>query len=280
MRRGRWGRREAFGIALAANAPGTGLSDADRAVALRKAKERFGFAEEELVRDVAPLVGLPRSVKVVREFVAIAGLPRVVLDAVASGERSREHASAMLLVQEAEREAFWKEFVEALRLSASETRAVAASAGDVASRERRTLLEVLREIAASVGETSPAERKARFRAELERRVSPVVSAMEAEFEELARSLGLPGGARVEHSRSFETDEVTLTVKAGDEETLGGVGRGDAARGGGGDVCEDAVDFAAGRVEGATAGGGRGYHHGDTETQRREKDEARRTGTGR
>ena len=41
--------KDACLAALAANAPGTGLNDADRAVALAKARERLGFDEEACI---------------------------------------------------------------------------------------------------------------------------------------------------------------------------------------------------------------------------------------
>jgi flagellar basal body P-ring protein FlgI len=43
--------------------------------------------------------------------------------------------------------------------------------------------------------------------------------MEDEFRALVRDLNLPAGATVEHGLNFEADEITLSVKAADAETL-------------------------------------------------------------
>ncbi len=215
--------REAFLMAAGSNAPET-LSDADRAVALAKAPA-FGFDDEEVATVVAPLLGLPRSVRVAREFAEIATLAPEVLEAIDTGARSREHAAALLLVPAGEREAFWKEFVEALRLSAGDTRAIANAALDLAARERRAVTEFVRELAAeragseAGAAAEPAAVKARLKEALARRMSPVVTEMEDEWRGLADSLGLPPAAAAAHSPSFEVDEIALSVRAGDDATL-------------------------------------------------------------
>jgi len=217
---GALGSRDAYLMALSANAPGVTLSDADRAAALLKARERFHFDEDALISIIAPLIGLPASHKVVREYLAIAQLPGAVLDALARGGKSREHASALLQIPEADREWFFREFVEALRLSASETRLVAAGALDLAAREKATLRETMAELMppdeiAGVG----SQAKAALKEALARRLAPMIAEMEDEFAGLVAQLGLPAGAAVEHSENFEGDAITLRAKAADAETI-------------------------------------------------------------
>jgi ParB/RepB/Spo0J family partition protein len=212
--------REAYLAGLSANAPGVTLNDADRAAALLKARERFGFDEDGLISIIAPLVGLPASHKVVREYLAIAGLPDAVLGALARGEKSREHASALLQIAEADREWFFRDFVERMHLSASETRLVAAGALDLAARERKTLREVLVGLTAE-NETAggAAQAKAALKGRIAERLAPILAEMESEFAGLASALDLPPGAAVEHSESFEGNAITLRAKAADAPTI-------------------------------------------------------------
>jgi ParB-like chromosome segregation protein Spo0J len=214
--------RDAYLMALAANAPGEGLNDADRAAALAKGKSVFGLDEEELVRTAAPMLGLAASHKVVREYLEISELPAAVLDALAEGRISRQHAEGIVLVAARDREWFWREAVEALRLSASEARVFAGGALDLAAREGLGLREVLGEVLAGAGGAAKGDaagalagRRAAARAGLERRLSPILGEMEDEFDALAKGLNLPGGAKVEHAGGFEKDELTITARAGD-----------------------------------------------------------------
>ncbi len=213
--------REAFQIALASNAPGTSLNTADRAIALVKARD-FGFDEDELAGQVAPMLGLAASHKVVRQFLGIAGLGAAVLDALARGAISRQHAEALLVMPAGEREWFFERAVTPLRMSAGDTRLAASAAVDLASREgttpRRVLETILGRVDASV---PPAAARADFKVHLRRRLRPVLTSMEEEFAALVAKLA-PGAVQVEHSPGFETDTITLTARlesTADIETL-------------------------------------------------------------
>ena len=91
---------------------------------------------------------MPQSRKVVREYIALAGLPDIVMTALAQGRGVARSAAAILSVADGDREWFWREAVEALHLSASETRLVAGGATDLAAREGRGMREVVAEILA------------------------------------------------------------------------------------------------------------------------------------
>lgn len=214
--------KEAFLAALAANAGGATLSDADRAVALARGRDLARMNEEELVGVAAPLLGLASSHKVVREYLEIASLPACILDALQEGRISRQHAEAVLLVAADDREWFFKKAVLPLRLSASDTRLVASAALDLAAREKRPFAELLSQaLAASaekVGE-SPQEAKAALKEALSRRLSPLVTGMQDEFDALASALRLPAGAKVAHSPGFESDEIEIAAKVPDEAAL-------------------------------------------------------------
>jgi len=221
--------KEAYLIAVAANAPGSTLSDADRAIAIVRGAETAGLGEERLAREVLPLLGLPASWKVVREFLAIGRLPRVILAALTEGEISREHAEALLLLQADEKEWFFAEGVKALRLSAGDTRVVVEAALDIAAREGRTAREVFSEALGIAGKEAPAgnadeagavrRKKARVKEILFRRMRPVLAEMEDAFREIVREISLPAGAEIRHSENFETDEIEIAVKAKDAEVF-------------------------------------------------------------
>ncbi len=237
--------REGLRLALAANSPGVTLSAADRAVALSKASDDFGFTPDELADEVAAPLGLAASHKVVRQYLEIARLPESVLEALGAERISREHAAAILLVPASDREWFFSEIVEPLRLSAGDTRFAATAGIDLAGREGRGVREVLEEVIAGLeaghGGARPAvahnsvlphryagaesgqgrpwrtgnaatERK-KLKDALSRRLLPVLSQMEDEFAGLAGRLGALGAATVDHSPGFEADEVRIALRA-------------------------------------------------------------------
>ncbi|MHC4712146.1 MAG: ParB/RepB/Spo0J family partition protein [Planctomycetota bacterium] len=205
--------REAFELVLASNAPGLNYTDADRAVALGKAGETFGFGEEELIEAVAPQLGLPPSHKVVRLYLEIAGMPTAVLDALSEGAVSRQHCEALVLLPGGGRSWFFENVLAPLRLSAGDTRFVSEAAIDLAGRGKVSPREVFEPILAeSTVAGDPGKSKSALKATLARRLSPVITEMEDEFAALASELGGAGTA-VGHSPGFEADEVRIALTA-------------------------------------------------------------------
>jgi len=213
--------KEAFRLALASNAPGLSLGDADKALSLAKARG-FGFTDKELKADVAVMLGLAASYKVVRQYLQVAALPAPVLDALCDGAISRQHAQALCALGADERGWFFEAVLRPLRLSAGDTRFAVAAAIDLASREgtspRRAIESVLDGLDLSA---APAATRRDFKARLARRLSPVIMSMEDEFAALREKLG-PGPFKLEHAGGFEADELTLTARiesAADAEAL-------------------------------------------------------------
>jgi len=219
--------REGYMTALSSNAPGSSLTDADRIMALSKGKNVFGFTEDELVTLVTPLVGLPQSHKVIREYVKLAALPKGLMGILAEGAISRQHAEAILLVESEDQEWFYRNVIDLLALSASETRSFAAGGLDLASRGELSFREVMLEVigAAFAGEEPPdspaALQTARLlaRTALARKLMPTIAEMEDEFVQLVKSIDLQAGAKVEHAVNFESDEITIEATVKSEDAL-------------------------------------------------------------
>jgi ParB/RepB/Spo0J family partition protein len=206
---------DALFTALSSNAPGTTLTDVDRAFALAKARAVLGLSDVELARQVAPLLGLPASFKVVRQYIELTSLPRAVLDAVAAGTLSRQHGEAILVVPADAREAFLARAVLGLGLSASETRAFAEGIMDLSVRHKRAFGDMLGEVLAAIvedGKPLPAAKaKTVARDKLSRMLLPSITAMKDEFNALVAELGLAPGVSVTHSLSFEADEIRIST---------------------------------------------------------------------
>jgi ParB-like chromosome segregation protein Spo0J len=207
------GPRDAFLMAIASNAPGLSYTDADRAVALAKAGETFGFGEDELIDTVAPQLGLPPSHKVVRLYLEIARMPTAVLDALSQGEVSRQHCEALALLPGDERQWFFENVLRPLRLSAGDARFVNEAAIDLAGRGNVSPREAFEPVLAeSTVAESPGKSKSALKENLARRLSPIITEMEDEFAALAAELG-GAGAAVGHSPGFEADEIRIVLTA-------------------------------------------------------------------
>ncbi len=204
---------EAFRMALASNAPGLSYSDADRALALRRASERFGFSEDALIDEVAPQLGLAPSHKVVRTYMEIALMPRAIGDALADGVISRQHCEALALLPAAERRWFFETVAAPLRLSAGDTRLIAEAAIDLAGRSGVSVRMALEpSLARSGAPEIPGKAKAALKDDLVRRLRPIMTEMEAEFAALSDELPKTA-ASFDHTPNFEADEVRLHLAA-------------------------------------------------------------------
>ena len=208
---GAFAPKEAFRLALAANAPGASLGDADRALSIAKARG-LGFTDKELEADVAVMLGLAASHKVVRRYLQIAALPAPVLDALAEDGISRQHTQALCALDAGERAWFFETVLMPLRLSAGDTRFAVAAAVDLASREGAAARLALESVLDGVDlSAAPAAARRDFKARLARRLSPVIMSMEDEFAALLKGLGA-GPFKLEHAAGFEADEITLNAR--------------------------------------------------------------------
>ncbi|HCM41953.1 MAG TPA: hypothetical protein DIS66_01375 [Candidatus Omnitrophica bacterium] len=71
--------------ALALN-QGSRFMDTEIGLILNRAVSEFGFSEDVVVKKIMPLVGLTPSVKVLRQYQAVAALPKNIFDLVCSGQ--------------------------------------------------------------------------------------------------------------------------------------------------------------------------------------------------
>jgi len=65
---------------------GSRFADMELCRILDRAENEFGFSENEIVKRIMPLLGLTPSTKVLRQYQAVAKLPRNIFDLVCSGQ--------------------------------------------------------------------------------------------------------------------------------------------------------------------------------------------------
>jgi len=134
-------RKAIFKIALLMNEAAE-LTDLDKAVSVRKAREVFGMDWKELCA-IASLMGLPSSQRVLEEYAEIGGMPEWILEKIQTGALPLKAARALLGMTADEREYFIREILTKCDWSASEVVAAVEWAEDVGKRESCTVKEIL-----------------------------------------------------------------------------------------------------------------------------------------
>ena len=201
-------------LALHDNAYGRGFNVAEAASALVKLREA-GCAAPMLRSEVAPLLGLPRSDKVVASYVQIAALPSCVHEALAKGSMRKEHALALCELDEQDRVWFCEHVLARAECTASELKEICARIVELKIRESSDIQGVLAQAGwSALVATAPNHRHAAqaLRAALARARFPALTSAEEAYARAARAMRLPAGASLCHSPHFEDDAVTLRAR--------------------------------------------------------------------
>jgi ParB-like chromosome segregation protein Spo0J len=212
VREGRMDPKELFAIALVLN-QATELSDLDRSVAIMKARDGFGFSWEEL-EEMAPLLGLAPSRKVMEEYDAVGRMDARILAALDAGKIPFQGARTLVVLRPEARDALAREVLARCEFSASELRELVEWLQDLSRRERETIPALLArpELMTALGASgSPREKGMSFIGTLRALRFPLVSAWEDRFQEVKRSLEGSEGILLSKPPFFEGDTFTLSL---------------------------------------------------------------------
>lgn len=201
-------------VAIHDNAYGRGFNPAEAVQALGKLRDA-GCTLERLRTDVAPLLRLPKSDKVIAQYLSITALPTALQEALAVGEIQKEHAFAVQELDECDRTWFCEHVLPQAKLSASELREVCTQIVELKLRDSLELNGVLSAVAwqeLARTDMSPRDRGQTLRSRLSERRYPRLTSAKAQFTEAASAIRLPDASSIRHAPNFEDDDVTLQAR--------------------------------------------------------------------
>jgi len=208
-------------VAVHDNAYSRGLNPAEAAQALAKLRDA-GCTMERLRADVASVLELPKSAKVINQYLSILALPTALQDALAVGEIQKEHAFAVQELDECDRAWFCEHVLPRAKLSASETREVCTQIVELKLRDGLALDGVLSVVAwQELAQTSmtPRDRGQELRWRLSESRYPRLNAAKACFAKAASAIRLPDASSIRHASNFEDDDVTLQVRIATSDSM-------------------------------------------------------------
>jgi ParB-like chromosome segregation protein Spo0J len=225
---------ELFLLALMARPFEGSISPVEKAVALKKAIELFGFEEEEIEQEMAPLLDIPASREVIGNYLMLAEAAEVIKDAVHFGKLPANQAFLLFPFKKADRLALFN-LLQDLQPSFNEAKEILRNIGDVARMQKRPIKEILglkeiegilqpvkRSVRAADGQDKTLSRRKKkelLRWALRKLRYPFLSGTEEEMRKCIKALALSPEVHLSFDPTFETEEITLTLEAKDEEKI-------------------------------------------------------------
>ena len=178
--------------------------------------------ENEAARRFLPALGLEPHRHNLHNLVQLLGLEEHLLGALHTGRLHEGVARELLALNFTDRLSLY-EVMEILSLSVGNQKKITATCRELAARHRTSIMALLcrpeaREILAPQ-ETNIPQKTARLMQWLTDQRFPSLAAAEEEFRAFAATLKLPGGGALNHSPSFEQDQVHLSLPFANREEL-------------------------------------------------------------
>jgi len=216
--------RELFLLALATKAFGKSISPADKAIALTKAQNFFG-CQEELRQEIAPLLDVPPSKEVIRNYKRLAEADEAIKDAVHFGQLSVAQAFLLLPFQGTDRLALFN-LLQNLSANFNEAKEILRNISDLAQLQKRSIKEILagEEIKGILQDDGLSRRQKiiHLRRALRLKRYPRLSQDSEELKRRIKALALPPRVHLAYDPSFEKEEITVSLEVADEGELAAV----------------------------------------------------------
>lgn len=214
--------QELFLLALESNRNSL-LSDFDKGIALEKGRKIFSFNDTLLRSQVAPLLGLPPSLKVVEEYMRIHSLIHPLKVLIEEEHISFKGACVLAHCSREEQTLLYKQVLPRCFFSASELKIVCDVLNNILKRDslslttllkRHTIQKILRQ-----KNSSPRQRGALLIQYLKEVQGPSCTAMRKNFTRMKKRLKFTKNIQLKEPVNFEEDFSTLAIQFSSENEL-------------------------------------------------------------
>ena len=196
------------------------LSPVEKALLLRKISSIVD--RDYIVAEFLPRMDIQADHFQMRQILMLLDLEEPVIHAVHAGFIPESVARSLSSLSAGDRMALY-EIMTSLHLNTSYQKKLVLVCREIASREQKSIAELLgnREVSAILNhqEANPPQKTKNLMTWLSRRHMPRSSQAKAEFAHFVSALQLPDTATVDHTPSFEDDEVSLSLTFANRKSL-------------------------------------------------------------
>ncbi len=211
---------ERFTLLLEEKITSTPPTVVEQAIFLKKVSSWIDI--DEAARRFLPLLGLEAHPSQAQKLIRLNNLEEVILEAIHQGSLDSKVAWELEKLSFTDRMALF-EIMMTLKLSVGNQKKITLISRELAVRAKTTIAAFLasEECLAILNSSAinPPQKTAHFMSWLQKKQFPRLAEAEQEFKDFCRSLSLPPGATVQHSPSFEKDEISLTLTFKNREAL-------------------------------------------------------------
>ncbi len=215
---------EALMIALYDNLSSRRFNGIEKAIIIKKLMG-VGYSRNRILSEIAPLLEIPPNIKIIDKYLSVLNLDRDVVVSVANGELELEKAFLLIPLNDADKEIIFRNLFRESSTNINEAKEAIRNLLDLKLIKKQGMEDLLtsKEVIKILQDSKYNKRQKGERiCKLIRCMRyPIISKKEGEFGMLCQGLGIDNDVRINHSRYFEGDEITITLKTSNEEKLKG-----------------------------------------------------------
>jgi len=210
-------------LVLHDNLSSSGFNEIEKGIVLKKFLN-VGYSYDRLMAEIAPLLEIPPNKNIIDKYLSVLRLDDQIKQSVASNELELERAFLLIALNDADRDVVYRFlFIETIT-NTNDAKEAIRNLLDLKLIKKREMDEFLSsgEISHIISDTKSNKRQKGDKVckLIKSMRYPSISMKEEEFNKTCRAMRLDNDVRINHSRYFEGDEVRITLKASNEETLG------------------------------------------------------------
>ncbi len=211
-------------LALHDNLSSRGFNGIEKAIIIKKFMD-IGYSYNRIISEIAPLIEIPPNIKIIDKYLSVLNLDRDIVLSVASGELELEKAFLLIPLNDADKEIVFRNLFRESITSINEAKEVIRNLLDLKLIKKQGMEDLLtsKEVNKILQDSKYNKRQKgeRICKLIKYMRYPIISKKECEFGMLCQELGIDNDVRINHSRYFEGDEITITLKTSNEEKLKG-----------------------------------------------------------
>ena len=211
-------------LVLHDNLASRGFNEIEKGIVLKKFLN-IGYSYDRLAAEITLLLEIPPNKNIIEKYLSVLRLDNEIKQSIARSELELERAFLLITLSDAEREVVYRFLFKESITNTNEAKEAIRNLLDLKLIKKIEMEELLLsdEISHIISDNKSNKRQKgeKLCSLIKSMRYPSIRTKEDEFDKSCRELKLDNDVRVNHSRYFEGDEIRITLKAFNEEKLGG-----------------------------------------------------------
>ena len=211
-------------LVLHDNLASRGFNEIEKGIVLKKFLD-IGYSYDRLTAEITLLLEIPPNKNIIEKYLSVLILDNEIKQSIARSELELERAFLLITLDDAEREVVYRFLFKESITNTNEAKEAIRNLLDLKLIKKMEMEELLLsdEISHIISDNKSNKRQKgeKLCSLIKSMRYPSISMKEDKFAKSCRELKLDNDVRVNHSRYFEGDEIRITLKAFNEEKLGG-----------------------------------------------------------